>query len=136
MEQNLRQKVDSFRYLYKEHQKEIGATIHRRDKEMEASMNYREKLWTESLDLCNSNLSNMYHAQGELENTLNSIGRRQNKVIRSNAIMLEWATNQLLGDKIDEKPQASIFDFAPSQAGYHIELVNLKPSKSHQNKKK
>ena len=48
--------------------------------------------------------------------------------------MLEWATNQLLGDKTAEKPQASIFYFAPSQAGYQFEIVNLKSSKS-QNKK-
>ena len=51
MEQNLLQKADVFGYLYKEHQKEIKATIQRRDEEMEASLNYRENLWTESLDI-------------------------------------------------------------------------------------
>ena len=50
--------------------------IQRRDEEMEASLNYREKLWTESLDLCNSNMRNMYNAQGEFENTLNFIEGR------------------------------------------------------------
>ena len=65
MEKNLLQKVDAFGYRYKEHQKEIRATIQRRDEEMEASLNYREKLWIESLDICNSNLRNMYNAQGE-----------------------------------------------------------------------
>ena len=50
--------------------------------------------------------------------------------------MLEWATNQLLGDKTTEKPQAFISYFAPSQVGYHFELVKLKPSKSHQKIKK
>ena len=38
------QKVDGFGYLDKEHQKEIRNTIQRRDEEMEASLNYREKL--------------------------------------------------------------------------------------------
>ena len=71
---------------------------------MEASLNYKEKLWTESLDICNSNLRNMYNAQGEFEGTLNSIGERQNELIRNNARMLEWATNKLLGDKTTEKP--------------------------------
>ena len=104
VEKNLLQKDDAFGYLYKEHQKEIRATIHKRDEEMEDSLNYREKLWTESLDLCNSNLRNMYNAQGEFKGTLNSIGERQNVLIRSNARMLEWATNKLLGDKTTEKP--------------------------------
>ena len=38
------QKADAFGYLYKEHQKEIRATIQKRDEEKEASLNYREKL--------------------------------------------------------------------------------------------
>ena len=73
MEKNLLQKADVFGYLYKAHQKEIRDTIQKRDEEMESSLNYREKLWTKSLDICNSNLRNMYNAQGEFEGTLNSI---------------------------------------------------------------
>ena len=55
---------------------------------MEGSLNYKEKLWTDSLDLCNSNMRNMYNAQGEFENTLNSIGGKQNELVRSNALIL------------------------------------------------
>ena len=98
------QKVDAFGYLYKEHQKEIRAIIQRRGEEMEASLNYREKLWTESLDMCNSNMIKMYNAQSEFEGALNSIGGRKNELIRSNVKMLEWMINQLLGDKTIEKP--------------------------------
>ena len=43
MEQNMLQKADAFGYLYKEYQKEIRATIQKRDEEMEASPSYREK---------------------------------------------------------------------------------------------
>ena len=71
---------------------------------MEASLNYREKLRTESLDMCNSNMIKMYNAQGEFEGALNSIGGRQNELIRTNAKMMEWMTNQLLGDKMAENP--------------------------------
>ena len=56
------QKANAFWYLYNEHQKEIKATIQRRDEEMEASLNYGENLWIESLDLCNSHMRNMYNA--------------------------------------------------------------------------
>ena len=71
---------------------------------MEASLNYREKLWTESLDMCNSNMINMYNSQGEFEGALNSVGRRQNDLLRTNGRILEWMTNQVLGDKTVEKP--------------------------------
>ena len=76
MDQNLLQKANAFGYLYKEHQKEIRATIQRRDEEMEASLKYREKLWIESIDLCNFNMIKMYNAQGEFEGALNSIRGR------------------------------------------------------------
>ena len=62
MEKNLVQKVDSFGYLYKEHQKEIKLLIEKRERDMEASLDYREKLWTESLDMVNNNLIKMYYA--------------------------------------------------------------------------
>ena len=74
MEKNLLQKADAFGYLYKEHQKEIRALIEKR----EGTLNYKEKCWTESLDMINKNLINMYSTQGEFEGTLNSIGQRQN----------------------------------------------------------
>ena len=130
------QKADAFGYLYKEHQKEIRATIQNRDEEMEASLNYREKLWVEIVNMVNSNMINIYNAQGEFEGSLNSIGGRQNEMIRSTARMLEWMTNQLLGDRTVEKPSSSISDFTPSQASYQYEPVNLKTSKSQHRKNK
>ena len=54
MEKNLLQKADAFGYLYKEHQKEIRLLIEKRDKEMEGTLNYREKCWTKSLDMINN----------------------------------------------------------------------------------
>ena len=74
MEKNLLQQADAFGYLYKEHQKEIRLLIEKRDKEMEGTLNYREKCWTESLDMINNNLIKIYSAQGEFEGALNSIG--------------------------------------------------------------
>ena len=60
IEQNMLQKADAFGYLYREHKKEIRLLIEQMDKEMEATLKYREKLWTESLDMINNNLIKMY----------------------------------------------------------------------------
>ena len=46
MEQNMLQKADAFRNMYKEHQKKIKLLIEQRDREMEATLNYRGKCWT------------------------------------------------------------------------------------------
>ena len=57
---------------------------------MEGTLNYREKCWTESLDMINNNLIKMYSVQGEFEGTLNSIGPRQNEQIKQIALSMEW----------------------------------------------
>ena len=67
MEQNLLQKAEAFGYLYKERHKKIKVTIQKRDEELESTLNYREKLWTESIDVVNQNMIKMYEAQCEFE---------------------------------------------------------------------
>ena len=59
MVKNMLHKADAFGYLYNEHQKEIRLLIEKRDKEMEGTLNYREKCWTEGLDMINNNLIKM-----------------------------------------------------------------------------
>ena len=90
MEKNLLHKAYVFGYLYKEHKKEIRTIIEKMDKEMEGTLNYREKCLTESLDMINNNLIKMYSAQGEFEGTLNSIRQRQNELIKQLALNMEW----------------------------------------------
>ena len=80
-----------FGYLYKEHQKEIKILIKKKDKELEGTLNYREKCWIEILDMINKNLIKMFYAQGEFEGTLNSIGQRNNDVIKHLALTMEWS---------------------------------------------
>ena len=74
MEKNLLQKAEAFGYLYKEYQKEIKEFIQNRDEELEQSLSYRDKLWTNSIDRVNSNLIKLYQARGEFEQSLNSVG--------------------------------------------------------------
>ena len=100
MKKNMMQKVDAFGYLYKEHQKEIKHLIEKRDKEIEAALNNKEKLRTESLDMINNNMIKMYSAQGEFEASLNSIGKRQDELIKYLDISMEWsALNKEEGNK-------------------------------------
>ena len=85
--------------------------------------------------MVNANMIKMYQAQGYFEGAMNSIEERQTELIISNARMLEWFTLKLAGDTTDERPQPSILEFTPSNAGYPYESMNLKASKSHRKKK-
>ena len=62
MENNLLQKEEAFGYLYKEYQKEIKALILKRGEELEQSLSYKDKLWTNNIDQVNSNMIKMYQA--------------------------------------------------------------------------
>ena len=62
MEQKMLHKAKAFGYLYKEHQKKIKATIEKMDEELESILDYREKLWIESIDLVKQNMVKMYQA--------------------------------------------------------------------------
>ena len=100
-------------------------------------MNYREKLWTKSIDLVNQNMIKMYQAQDEFEGALKSIGKRQNELIRQHTLTQEWYLFNKGEISLASKPKPSILEFTPSQANYKCESMNLKPSKSqHQRRKK
>ena len=103
---------------------------------MKSILNYREKLCIESIDLVNQNLVKMYQAQGEFEHTLNSIRQRQNEPFKKNIIMQEWYLFDMIVEGSTTKPEPSIHEFTPSNAGYKFEEVNLKPSISQSHRKK
>ena len=54
--------------------------------------------------MVNANMIKMYTTQGDFEGALNSIGERQNELIRVNVRMLEWFTNKLPRDTKAERP--------------------------------
>ena len=67
MEGNMLKMIQAFKYLYKEQFKEFGKLMKDRDKELEDNDVYRRKIWHESLDLINKNLSDMLGCISELE---------------------------------------------------------------------
>ena len=104
---------------------------------MEGTLNYREKCWTESLDMINNNLIKMYSAQGEFEETLNSIGQRQNDLIKQMTLSMEWsAFNRSEEGSRSKQPPIQIPESSPSTTGYKFELVNLHSSHRHDRRTK
>ena len=73
LEGSMLEKVEGFKYLYKEQFKEFGKLVEKRDKELKMDNNYGQKLWNESLDQVNSNLVNIHTMLTELEGTMNNI---------------------------------------------------------------
>ena len=82
MEGSMLKKIQAFKYLYKEQFKEFEKLMKDKDKELEDNDFYRRKIWHESLDLINKNLSDMLGCISELEKTVNHMGSKQDTLIR------------------------------------------------------
>ena len=136
MEKNLLQKADSFGYLYKEHHKEIRLLIEKRKKELKGTLNYGERCWNESLDMINNNLLKINSVQGEFKGTLNSIGQRQNDLIKKMALSMKWfALNRSEEGSRSKQPQVLIPEFSTSIARYKFEPINLHHSHRYERRR-
>ena len=133
MEGNMLKKIEAFKYHYKEQFKEFGRLMKERDKELEDNDVYRRKIWHESLDLINNNLSNMLGCISELESTVNKVGQNQDRLIT----LVEF-TNDLVSNHEEEptpsekkRPDMTFSKFYPCLASFELEPPNIIPSKSY-----
>ena len=133
MEGNMLKKILAFKYLYKEQFKEIGKLMKERDKEMEDNDAYRRKIWHESLDLINKNLSDMLSCISELESTVNKMGLNQNTLIT-----LVNHTNDLISTAKAEptpsgkkRPNITFSKFSPCLASFDLDPPNIIQKKSY-----
>ena len=69
-------KIEGFKYLYREQFKEFEKLMKDRDYQLEDNDEYRRKIWLESLDLINQNLSKLLECFSELEGIVNQVGKK------------------------------------------------------------
>ena len=100
MESNMLKKIQAFKYLYKEQFKEFGKLMKDRDKELEDNGAYRRKIWHESLDLINKNLSEMLGCISVLERTVNQMGLKQDTLIN----LVNLTNDLIFTDKVEPTP--------------------------------
>ena len=135
MEGNMLKKIEAFKYLYKEQFKELGRLMKDRDKELEDNDVYRRKFWHESLDLINTNLSNMLSCISNLESTVNHVVQKQDTLIT-----LVEHTNDLVSRGKEEatekkRPNITFPKFPPCLASFDIDPPNIIPTKSYKRRK-
>ena len=83
---NMLRKIEGFKYIYREQFKEFAKLMKDRDQQLEDNDEYRRKIWLESLDLINQNLSKLLECISELEGTVNQVRKKQDTLI--NAVQL------------------------------------------------
>ena len=106
-----------------------------RDIEMEDNDVYRRKIWHESLDLINKNLSNMLSVITEVESIVNQVGQRQDTLIT----LVEF-TNDLVSTGNEEatekkRPDITFQKFSPCLPSFDIDPPNIIPPKYYKRRK-
>ena len=104
---------------------------------MEDNDEYRRKIWLESLDLINQNLSKLLKCISELEGTVNQVGKKQDTLM--NAVQL----NSEIHEKDKEIPSAferqksemKFPKFDPSLPSFDIDPPNIIPPKAYKRRK-
>ena len=137
MESNMLKKIEAFEYPSKEKFKEFGRLMMERDRELEDNDVYRRKIWHESLDLVNTNLSNILGCISELESTINKVGQNQDRLIT----LVEY-TNDICTTAKEEptpsekkRPYKNFSKNSPCLASFELEPPNIIPSKSYKRRK-
>ena len=129
MEGNMLKKIQAFKYLYKEQFKEFGKLMKDRDKELEDNDVYRRKIWHESLDLVNKNLSDMLGCISELEKIVNQMGSKQGTFIR----FMDLTNDLISTDNIEptaskqKRPDMTFSQFSPCLATFDFDPPNIIP---------
>ena len=132
---NMLKKIEAFKYLYKEQFKEFGRLMKERDKELEDNDVNRRKFWHESLNMINTNLSNMLSYISELESTVNKVGQNQDHLITLVEFINDLGTTGKEEPTNKKRPNITFSKFFPCLASFDIDPPNIIPTKSYKKRK-
>ena len=135
MEGNMLKKIEAFKYLYKEQFKEFSRLMKERDKELEDNDVYRRKIWHESLDMINTNLSNMLSCIFKLESMVNKMGQNQDCLITLVEFRNDICTSGKEEPTNKKRPDITFPKFPPCFASFDIDPPNIIPTKSYKRRK-
>ena len=87
------EQIKGFKFLYMSMFKDLEKRMKERNKDLDNKDAFRRKVWLENLDLIDNNISKFLEVMTEMENTMNTLGKRQDnlnkKVDLTNELILE-----------------------------------------------
>ena len=108
--------------------KDLEKRIKERDQELDDKDAFRRKVWLENLDLINNNLSKFLEVMTEMENTMNTLGKRQDdlnkKVDLTNELILEEQIERE-NDKKKRRTEMKFPKFSPNLATLDLDPPNI-----------
>ena len=127
-EAKTKEQIKGFKFLYMSLLKDFEKRIKERDQDLDDKDAFRRKVWLENLDLINNNLSKFLEVMTEIENTMNTLGKRQDdlnkKVDLTNELILEDQIEKENGKK-KKRMEMKFPKFSPNLATLDLDPPNI-----------
>ena len=127
-EAKTKEQIKGFKFLYMSMFKDLEKRIKERDQELDDKDAFIRKVWLENLDLINNNLSKFLEVMIEMENTMNTLGKRQDdlnkKVDLTNELILEEQIERE-NDKKKKITEMKFPKFSHNLATLHLDPPNI-----------
>ena len=122
------EQIKGFKFLYMSMFKDLEKRMKERDQELDDKDAFKTKVWLENLDLINNNLSKFLEVMTEMENTMNTLGKRQDdlnkKVDLTNELILEEQIERE-NDKKKRRTEMKFPKFSPNLATLNLDPPNI-----------
>ena len=127
-EAKTKEQIKGFKFLYMSMFKDFEKRMKERDQELDDKDAFKRKVWLENLDLINNNLSKFLEVMTEMENTMNTLGKRQDdlnkKVDLTNELILEEQIERE-NDKKKKRTEMKFPKFNPNLATLDLDPPNI-----------
>ena len=128
------EQIKGIQFLCKSLSRDFEKKLEDRDKNQKEAESYKQVEWLENLDLINNNLSKFLEVMTEMENTINGLGKRQDKlnekVDLSNQIFIEEQAEK----ESKKRKERMEMKFPPFPA--HLDTLDLDPPNVYSSKQK
>ena len=124
----IKEQIKEFKFLYMSMFKDLEKRMKERDQELDDKDAFRRKVWLENLDFINNNLSKFLEVMTEMENTMNTLGKRQDdlnkKVDLTNKLILEEQIERE-NDKKKKRTERKFPKFNPNLTTLYPDPPNI-----------
>ena len=138
MEAKTMEQIKGFKFLYMSLFKDFEKKMKDRDQELDDNDAFKIKIWLENLDLINNNLSKFLEVMTEMERTMNTLGMRQDDLVKkvnlTNELVLEEQIEKE-NDKKKKRMEMKFPKFSLSLATLDLDPLNIFAPPSKRKKK-
>ena len=126
-EAKTKEQIKGFKFLYMSMFKDLEKRMKERDQELDDKDAFKKKVLLENLDLINNNISKFLEVMTEMENTMNTLGKRQDDLNKKVDLTNELILEEQIERENDKKKRLEMKfpKFSPNLATLDLDPPNI-----------